>query len=103
MAAGIPTRMIYGSLMKPTLDGVPVDASYHCWIQFYAPNLGWVPLNVSLANIYGKEFPADGSEQEAGGADDGHRLQGIRSQQDRLLLREYRRPAGGVVRWGATS
>jgi hypothetical protein len=49
--------MIYGSLLKPTLDGVPVDASYHCWIQFYAPNLGWLPLDVSLANIYGKEFP----------------------------------------------
>ncbi|MGC2332689.1 MAG: transglutaminase domain-containing protein [Candidatus Acidiferrales bacterium] len=57
MAAGIPMRMIYGSLLKPTLDGVPVDASYHCWIQFYAPNLGWLPLDVSLANIYGKEFP----------------------------------------------
>jgi len=57
MAAGIPTRMVYGSLLKPTLDGVPVDASYHCWIQFYAPNLGWLPLDVSLANIYGKEFP----------------------------------------------
>ena len=57
MAAGLPTRMIYGSLMKPTLDGIQVDASYHCWIEFYAPNLGWVPLDVSLANIYGKEFP----------------------------------------------
>jgi len=57
MAAGLPTRMIYGSLMKPTLDGIEVDASYHCWIEFYAPNLGWIPLDVSLANIYGKEFP----------------------------------------------
>lgn len=57
ISAGIPTRMIYGSLLKPTLDGIQVDASYHCWIQFYAPNLGWLPLDVSLANIYGKEFP----------------------------------------------
>ncbi|HXQ26694.1 MAG TPA: transglutaminase domain-containing protein [Candidatus Acidoferrales bacterium] len=57
IASGIPTRMIYGSLLKPTLDGIQVDASYHCWIQFYAPNLGWLPLDVSLANIYGKEFP----------------------------------------------
>lgn len=57
MAAGIPTRMIYGSLLKPTLDGVPVDASYHCWIQFYAPHYGWIPLDVALADIYGKEFP----------------------------------------------
>ncbi|MGA2420276.1 MAG: transglutaminase domain-containing protein [Candidatus Acidiferrum sp.] len=57
MAAGIPTRLVYGSLLKPTLNGVQVDGSYHCWIQFFAPNYGWVPLDVSLANIYGKEFP----------------------------------------------
>jgi len=57
MADGIPTRMVYGSLLKPTLDGVDVDASYHCWIEFYAPHYGWIPLDVSLADIYGKEFP----------------------------------------------
>jgi len=57
IASGIPTRMIYGSLLKPTLNGIAVDGSYHCWIQFYAPRVGWVPLDVSLANIYGKEFP----------------------------------------------
>jgi transglutaminase-like putative cysteine protease len=57
MAAGIPTRLVYGSLLKPTLDGVQIDGSYHCWIQFFAPNYGWIPLDVSLANIYGKEFP----------------------------------------------
>ncbi len=57
MAAGLPTRIVYGSLLKPSLNGIEVDASYHCWIQFYAPQVGWVPLDVSLANIYGKEFP----------------------------------------------
>lgn len=57
MAAGIPTRMVYGSLLKPTLNGVQIDGSYHCWIYFFAPNYGWLPLDVSLANIYGKEFP----------------------------------------------
>lgn len=57
MADGIPTRIVYGSLFTPTLDGVPVDASYHCWIEFYAPHYGWVPLDVALADIYGKEFP----------------------------------------------
>jgi transglutaminase-like putative cysteine protease len=56
-ASGIPTRMVYGSLLKPTLNGVAVDGSYHCWIQFFAPGYGWLPLDVSLANIYGKEFP----------------------------------------------
>jgi transglutaminase-like putative cysteine protease len=57
MAAGLPTRMVYGSLLKPSLNGIEVDGSYHCWIQFYAPQVGWVPLDASLANIYGKEFP----------------------------------------------
>jgi transglutaminase-like putative cysteine protease len=57
MASGIPTRMVYGSLLKPTLNGVQIDGSYHCWIYFFAPNYGWLPLDVSLANIYGKEFP----------------------------------------------
>jgi transglutaminase-like putative cysteine protease len=64
MAAGIPTRMIYGSLLKPTLNGMQIDGSYHCWIQFYAPNYGWLPLDVSLANIYGKQFPLTDKNQE---------------------------------------
>ena len=64
MAAGIPTRMIYGSLLKPTLNGMQIDGSYHCWIQFYAPNYGWLPLDVSLANIYGKQFPLNDKNQK---------------------------------------
>jgi len=56
IAAGIPARMIYGSLLKPTLNGMAVDGSYHCWIEFYAPQVGWIPLDASLANIYGKPF-----------------------------------------------
>ena len=57
IASGIPTRMVYGSLLKPTLNGMEVDASYHCWIEFFAPRLGWVPLDASLANIYAEEIP----------------------------------------------
>jgi transglutaminase-like putative cysteine protease len=57
MAAGIPTRMACASLLRPTLNGVQIDGSYHYWIQFFAPNYGWLPLDVSLANIYSKEFP----------------------------------------------
>ncbi|MGE3541991.1 MAG: transglutaminase-like domain-containing protein [Candidatus Tectimicrobiota bacterium] len=56
-AVGIPTRMVYGSLLKPTLNGMDVDASYHCWIQFYAPNLHWVTLDVSVADLYMGDFP----------------------------------------------
>jgi transglutaminase-like putative cysteine protease len=57
LAVGIPTRIVYGSLLKPTLNGMDVDASYHCWIQFYAPNLDWVTLDVSVADIYMGDFP----------------------------------------------
>jgi transglutaminase-like putative cysteine protease len=57
MASGLPTRMVYGSLLKPSLNGLEIDGSYHCWIQFFAPQIGWVPLDVSLANIYTREFP----------------------------------------------
>jgi len=56
ISSGIPTRMVYGSLLKPTLNGMEVDASYHCWIEFFAPRLGWLPLDASLANIYAEEI-----------------------------------------------
>jgi transglutaminase-like putative cysteine protease len=57
ISSGIPVRMVYGSLLKPTLNGMDVDASYHCWIQFFAPRLGWLPLDASLANIYWEDIP----------------------------------------------
>jgi transglutaminase-like putative cysteine protease len=63
-AVGIPTRMVYGSLLKPTLNGLDVDASYHCWIQFYAPNLNWVTLDVSVADIYMGDFPLTEQNQK---------------------------------------
>jgi transglutaminase-like putative cysteine protease len=53
---GIPTRIVYGSLLKPSLNGMDIDGSYHCWIQFYAPNLRWVTLDVSLADLYLGDF-----------------------------------------------
>ena len=64
LAVGIPTRMVYGSLLKPTLNGLDVDASYHCWIQFYAPNLNWVTLDVSVADIYMGDFPLTEKNQK---------------------------------------
>jgi transglutaminase-like putative cysteine protease len=55
-AAGIPTRMLYGSFFKQELDGKDVDQSYHCWIEFYAPQVGWVPLDVAVADIFVGDF-----------------------------------------------
>jgi transglutaminase-like putative cysteine protease len=57
-AAGIPTRIVYGSFFKPDLNGVDGDQSYHCWAAFYAPGLGWVPHDVAVADMYIGEMVA---------------------------------------------
>jgi transglutaminase-like putative cysteine protease len=51
-ASGIPTRMKYGSIFKPSLDGQDKDASYHCWPESWFPGLGWVPNDVAVADIF---------------------------------------------------
>jgi transglutaminase-like putative cysteine protease len=58
-AAGLPSRIVYGSLLKPTLNGMDVDASYHCWVQVYAPNLDWLTLDVAVADIYVRGVEVD--------------------------------------------
>ncbi|HUR29232.1 MAG TPA: transglutaminase-like domain-containing protein [Planctomycetota bacterium] len=55
-SAGIPTRMLYGSFFKQELDGKDVDQSYHCWIEFFAPEIGWIPLDVAVADIFVGDF-----------------------------------------------
>jgi transglutaminase-like putative cysteine protease len=55
-AAGIPTRMVYGSFFKAELDGQDADQSYHCWPEFYAPGIGWVPHDVAVADIFAGDF-----------------------------------------------
>jgi Transglutaminase-like superfamily len=51
-AKGIPTRIVYGSFFKPDLNGFDLDQSYHCWATFYAPGIGWIPHDVSVADMY---------------------------------------------------
>jgi transglutaminase-like putative cysteine protease len=51
-AAGIPTRITYGSFFKGPLDGQDADQSYHCWLEYFAPNVGWIPLDVAVADIF---------------------------------------------------
>jgi transglutaminase-like putative cysteine protease len=55
-AAGIPTRFYYGSFFKQELDGQDTDQSYHCWLEFYAPEIGWVPIDVAIADIFVGDF-----------------------------------------------
>lgn len=55
-AAGIPTRIVYGSFFKKELDGKDVDQSYHCWTEFYISNLGWISQDVSVADLFAQEI-----------------------------------------------
>ncbi|HVR35061.1 MAG TPA: transglutaminase-like domain-containing protein [Methylomirabilota bacterium] len=49
-ARGIPCRLMYGSRLKPENEGRDHDPGYRCWPTFFAPGLGWVPLDISSAD-----------------------------------------------------
>lgn len=55
-AAGIPSRIVYGSFFKKELDGKDVDQSYHCWTEFYVSNLGWISQDVSVADLFAQDI-----------------------------------------------
>lgn len=63
-ASGVPTRMKYGSIFKPSLDGVDRDASYHCWPELYAPGLGWIPHDVAVADIFVAPIAIDDNNKD---------------------------------------
>jgi len=56
MQAGIPTRITYGSFFKKELDGKDADQSYHCWLDVFAPGIGWIPLDVAVADVFVGDF-----------------------------------------------
>jgi hypothetical protein len=58
-AKGIPTRIVYGSFFKKELDGKDADQSYHCWVEFYAPGIGWIPHDCAVADIFVGDFVLD--------------------------------------------
>lgn len=58
-AAGIPTRIVYGSFFKKELDGKDVDQSYHCWTEFYVSKLGWISQDVAVADLFAQEIKID--------------------------------------------
>jgi hypothetical protein len=63
-ASGLPTRMKYGSLFKPALNGLERDASYHCWPEFWAPGIGWIPHDVAVADIFVGPIAIDDDNRE---------------------------------------
>jgi transglutaminase-like putative cysteine protease len=56
---GLPARMVYGSFFKGPLDGKPQDQSYHCWVEVWAPKIGWIPLDVAVADVFVADFTLD--------------------------------------------
>jgi transglutaminase-like putative cysteine protease len=46
---GIPVRFSMG-LPVPPERGAGAIGGYHCWAEFYVPELGWVPVDISEAD-----------------------------------------------------
>ncbi|HUR45745.1 MAG TPA: transglutaminase domain-containing protein [Candidatus Saccharimonadales bacterium] len=65
-ARGIPCRLMYGSRLKPENEGKDHDPGYRCWPNFFAPGLGWVPLDISSADT----APAGKAANWFGGLDE---------------------------------
>jgi transglutaminase-like putative cysteine protease len=65
-ARGIPCRLLYGSRLKPENEGKEHNPGYRCWPNFFAPGLGWVPLDISSADT----APTDRASQWFGGLDE---------------------------------
>lgn len=58
-ARGIPCRLMFGSRLKPENEGKDHDPGYRCWPNFFAPGLGWVPLDISSADAAPQEKAGD--------------------------------------------
>jgi transglutaminase-like putative cysteine protease len=43
-ASGIPTRDVYGLRMASPKTG-EITGDFHCWLEFYLPGTGWVPID----------------------------------------------------------
>ncbi|HEV3142974.1 MAG TPA: transglutaminase domain-containing protein [Gemmataceae bacterium] len=47
---GIPTRLHFGSRLPAKNEGKDMDPGYRCWVTYFVPNYGWVPMDISAAN-----------------------------------------------------
>ena len=52
-SVSIPSRLVMGFELVEDSEDCEV-CGYHCWAEFFAPNLGWVPVDASCSTKYGK-------------------------------------------------
>jgi transglutaminase-like putative cysteine protease len=54
---GIPARLVLGQAFEAPPPGAEACelCGYHCWAEFFAPGLGWIPVDASCACKYGKD------------------------------------------------
>ncbi|HCC57907.1 MAG TPA: transglutaminase [Solibacterales bacterium] len=84
-AMGIPARFSIGFPI-PTAHGSGTIAGYHCWAEFYAKGIGWVPVDAS-------EAAKDPTRREYFfGAHDENRVEFTRGRDLRLKPRQAGEP-----------
>jgi transglutaminase-like putative cysteine protease len=91
---GIPCRLMYGSRLKPENEGKDHDPGYRCWPNFFAPGLGWVPLDISSADT----APAARASEWFGGLDE-NRLEWAEGRDFDLEPRSAVRPDLVIRGW----
>lgn len=93
-ARGIPCRLLYGSRLKPENEGKDHDPGYRCWPNFFAPGLGWIPLDISSADT----APAGRAEEWFGGLDE-NRIEWAEGRDFDLEPRSAQRPDLVIRGW----
>lgn len=92
-ARGIPCRLMYGSRLNPQNEVKDHDPGYRCWPKFYAPGLGWTPLDISSGDTAG-----DRAGEWFGGLDDA-RLEWAEGRDFELEPRSAVRPDLVIRAW----
>jgi transglutaminase-like putative cysteine protease len=63
-ARGIPTRLHFGSRLTAQNEGKEYDPGYRCWVTYFVPNYGWVPMDISAFSA-GSTNAASASPRDA--------------------------------------
>lgn len=93
-ARGIPCRLLFGSRLQPQNLAKDHDPGYRCWPNFFAPGIGWVPLDISSADAGGP----DQVDQWFGGLDD-NRMEWAEGRDFELEPRSKVRPDLVIRGW----